>query len=138
MKKQAKGFKSQAFKGCRIGLTALSLAVLASNAEPSLDEILRAGSATALQQALQESNRSEFLKLLCEKQKQAKKPPTACFELKQNADRHCLRLKTEDLDIEILTQALSSSFLSPPCRKHLEEKKKVLIYRRKDRLIPGL
>ena len=127
------GFK-KALKLC-----ALCLFLPAENGQAlSLEGILRAPNATALKQSLEKAEKTEFLKLLCEGQKREKKPPTACFELKQPADTFCLSLKTTDLDSEILMQALSSPFLSPLCRKRLKEKQKLLLYRKKDRLIPGL
>ncbi len=103
-----------------------------------LDRILKANDAKSLRRYVKERDRQAFLKILCKQQKSRRKPPTACYELPLPADPYCLNLKAKDLSLEILGQALQSSFLSPLCRERLKDKQKLLLYRRKDFLLPEL
>jgi len=104
----------------------------------SLDYILKFDDAVSLNQYIKQQSHYIFLKILCERQKENKKPPTACYELSLPADSWCLSLKIRDLNLEILNQALQSSFLTSVCREHLKEKQKILLYRKKDFLLPEL
>lgn len=104
----------------------------------SLDKIFKFNDAAGLKSYIREQNHKDFLKKLCFQQKKNKTPPSACYELGQPADSHCLGLKTEDLSVGVLNEALKSSFLSVDCRKHLQQKRKILIYRQKDFLLPQL
>ena len=103
-----------------------------------LDDILKANDATSLKSYIKQYKHQKFLEILCEKQKENRKPAIACYELSLNVDSWCFSLKMEDLNLEILNQALKSKFLSFPCRKYLEEKLEILIYRKKDFLLPEL
>ena len=103
-----------------------------------LDEIFKANDTASLKQHIEKENQRLFLKSLCNKQKENKKPPTACYKLALPADESCLSLKISDLGLEILEEALKSSFLSSICKKHLEKLQKLLLYRRKDFLLPEL
>lgn len=104
----------------------------------SLDTILRADNAASLKRHVKKQNQRDFLKILCEKQKSQKKVPMACYELSLSADPWCLKLRLNDLEFESVEKALKSPFLSSICRKHLNNKKKILIYREKDFLLPEL
>lgn len=104
----------------------------------SLDKIFQANDATSLKSHVKKHDQQNFLKILCEKQKKNKKPPVACYELSLSADSWCLSLKLEDLNLEILNQTLQSKFLSTSCYEHLKKKQKILIYRKKDFLLPEL
>ena len=104
----------------------------------SLDKILKINDARSLKTYIQEENRQNFLKILCQKQKANQKPPVACYKIGLNPDTHCLSLKIADLNFKILKEALGSSTLSAPCRNHLSEKQKILLYRKKDFLNPGV
>lgn len=104
----------------------------------SLDSVFKFNDATSLNRYIKRQNHRAFLEILCKKQKENKKPPTACYELSQPADSWCLSLKTGDLSLEILSQALQSSFLSSVCREYLRGKQKLLLYRDKDFLLPEL
>ena len=96
----------------------------------SLDKIFRFDDAKSLRSYLKRQNYQTFLKILCKKQKE-KKPPLACYEFFLAEDSLCLDLKLKNLNLEILNESLKSKFLTPPCRKHLKKKKKILIYRKK-------
>ena len=102
----------------------------------SLDAILRANDAVSLNSYIKKSKNKAFLKILCENQKKSQAIPTACYELSLKADMWCLNLK--NLRIKALDQALKSSFLSSSCRDHLKRKRKLLLYREKDKLLPEL
>ena len=104
----------------------------------SLDSIFKANDAASLKSYIQQDNHQIFLKILCEKQKTNKKPPAACYKLSFPADPWCLSLKIGDLDFKTLDESLKSSFLSSVCREHLKEKQKILLYRKKDFLLPEL
>ena len=104
----------------------------------SLDQILRANDAKSLRSYVKKWERENFLRILCQKQKENKKPPVACYELGLNVDTWCLSLTWENLNLTILTQALRSKFLSSSCRKYLKKKQRILLYRKKDLLLPEL
>ena len=103
-----------------------------------LEKILKANDAASLRSSVKEHNHKDFLKILCEKQKENKKPPTACYELFLSSDPWCFRLKVKELSLENLKKALQSSFLSSSCREYLKKKQKILFYRQKDFLLPEL
>ena len=104
----------------------------------SLDKIFKINDAASLNVYVKQQDHHTFLKILCKKQKENKKPPTACYELSITADPWCLSLKIENLNLKILKQALQSSFLSSVCREYLREKQKILLYQKKDFLLPEL
>lgn len=104
----------------------------------SLDKIFRLNDAKSLRAYVKKQNHQTFLNFLCKKQKENKKPPLACYELSLTEDSSCLNLKLKNLNLEILNKSLKSKFLTPSCRKHLRKKKKILIYRKKDFLLPEL
>ena len=104
----------------------------------SLDEIFRAKDAKSLRASIKKQERKAYLGLVCKKQKEGQLPPFACYELSLPADPWCLDLKIKQLNLEILKEALSSKALSALCRKHLEKKQKILLYRQKDSLLPEL
>ena len=103
-----------------------------------LNDILRAKDTKSLEAIVKKQERKAYLELVCKKQKEGKNPPSACYELSLPADPWCLDLKIDQLNLEILKEALSSKALSAPCRKHLEKKQKILLYRQKDSLLPEL
>ena len=103
-----------------------------------LEQIFQESDARSLKFSVEKYRNRNFLEILCEKQKEKRKPPTACYELSLNVDAWCLRLKLRDLKLPELQRALESKFLSVSCRKHLEKQKKILIYRQKDFLIPEI
>lgn len=95
-----------------------------------------------------------FLKLqsqLCAEQKNKSKIPTACYQslgksFKKNSDSQnqnefvkidswCLNLHIEDLTLDDLTKFKDADLLSPTCNKHLEQKKRIFKYRKKDFLL---
>ena len=104
----------------------------------TLDSLLKANDAASLKSYIKGQNRITFLKILCKKQKEFRKPPIACYELSLSADFWCLSLKIEDLNLKVLEEALQSSFLPSICHKYLKEKQKILFYRKKDVLLPKL
>lgn len=104
----------------------------------SLEQIFRADNAVRLNQLKVKEERELFLALLCEKQKKARKIPQACYEISKPADSWCLDLKAKDLNIKSIDSALRSSFLSSLCHKHLKEQRNLLVYRKKDFLLPEL
>ena len=103
-----------------------------------LDFILKADDAMSLKARAQSARERDFLESLCARQKSYKTPPSACYKLALPADSWCLALKIEDLKLETLEEALKSPFLSLNCRLWLEEKRKILFYRKKDFLLPEL
>ena len=103
-----------------------------------LDRIFKANDAESLKLYIKQNDHQIFLKILCEKQKENKKPPTACYEMSLPADSWCLSLTVGNLNLELLDEALQSSLLSSACREHLKEKQKTLLYRKKDFLLPEL
>lgn len=119
----------------RILILLLLLLASDSTSALSVEEILKINNATSLKAQIQQRKNQDFLKRLCWKQKENNKTPTACYQLQKPADNWCLNLQTGDLNMEILKVTLESSFLSSSCRKHLKQKEKVLLYRRKDLLL---
>ena len=103
-----------------------------------LDKILRFNDAASLKSYIKENNQKNFLKILCEKQKENQRIPLACYELSLDADFWCLQLDVEKLNLKILNSSLSSKSLSLVCREHLQEKQKLLLYREKDFFLPEL
>lgn len=104
----------------------------------SLDKIFRFNDTASLKSYIQKQNKQNFLKILCEKQKSMRKIPTACYELSLPADFWCLNLKIKELDMAGLNKALKNSFLSSICREYLQKKQQILVYRKKDFLLPEL
>ena len=104
----------------------------------SLDKIFQANDAASLKSYVKQYEYQTFLKTLCKKQKEHNKPPVACYELSLPVDSSCFSLKLKDLNLKNLNQTLQSNFLSPPCQKHLKQKQKILLYRKKDFLLPEL
>ena len=103
-----------------------------------LEQIFQANDANSLKQSVKKDKERAFLNLLCAKQKEKRKPPTACYALSLKPDLFCLRLTLKDLKEPEVEKALESRFLSLPCRLHLKRQRRVLIYRQKDFLIPEL
>lgn len=104
----------------------------------SLNKIFKFDDAPSLKLYVREQNHQQLLKALCDKQKENRKPPTACYELALPVDSWCLRLNIHNLSVKTLNEAIKSSFLSSLCSEHLKEKHKILIYRQKDFLLPEL
>ena len=110
-----------------------------SSSALSLDSILNANDAVSLKQSVKQYERKSFLEKLCKKQKELGKIPKACYELGLSADLWCFSLKLEELRmLKNVEKALESKFLSKKCREHLEKKKKILIYKQDDFLLPEL
>ena len=103
-----------------------------------LDRIFKANDAESLRSYIKQRDHQIFLKILCEKQKENRKPPTACYELALPADSWCLSLKVGNLNLKLLDEVLQSSLLSSICREHLKEKQKILLYRKQDFFLPEL
>ncbi len=103
-----------------------------------LDKIFQFNDATSLKSYVKNQERHSFLKILCKKQKENKIPPIACYKLSLPADLWCLSLKLKNLSLEIINLALKSKVLSSPCRNHLMNQRKILLYRQKDFLLPEL
>ena len=104
-----------------------------------LESILKANDAGGLKQLIQKHEKTKFLEKLCERQKETKEIPTACYKLSVNADFWCLNLKLEDPRLlKKLERALKVNSLSKKCREHLKTRKKILIYRQKDFFLPEL
>ena len=61
----------------------------------SLEQILNANDAKSLKSSVQQHKSRSFLKILCEKQKEKQRPPTACYEISLNADFLVLSLKVK-------------------------------------------
>ena len=101
--------------------------------EGNIREILHAPDRKTLENVMEKQNRQEFLKQLCQTQKQFSKIPWGCYELqpfsKQN-DPFCLKLSVKDLTIEAVKKALSVKTLSSRCRMHLNLKLRILNYRK--------
>jgi len=107
--------------------------------KPSLDSILRVKDSEDLQSLIYRFENTEFLRKLCDKQKQEKKIPVACYQLGQKSDFWCLHLKLEDpRQLKEINQALKSPYLSKQCWKSLKIKTDILKYRKKDLFLPEL
>lgn len=104
----------------------------------SLDQIFQFNDAVSLKYYIKQHKHQTFLKTLCKKQTEYKKAPVACYELSLPVDSLCLGLKLKNLNLESLNQVLQSKFLSSSCQKHLKKKQKILLYRKKDFLLPEL
>ena len=103
-------------------------------AETMIQGILHAPTLQKLQIHLKKHKALSFQKTLCEKQLQLKAIPYACYsfpELKEVADSHCLELRIKNVTLSSLKKALPFH-LSTPCRKHLKNFEKILLYRQKD------
>ena len=101
-----------------------------------IHKILHAPDIETLKKIIKQEERSEFLKQLCEKQKQFSRIPWSCYELyplDNTYDPFCLKLKLKDLEIDSIKQAISSKTLSTACRKHLSFQLKILNYRKSKR-----
>lgn len=96
-------------------------------------KIMHAPDLKTLKQIIKQEEKNNFLKQLCKKQKQFSRIPWGCYELyplDNTYDPFCLKLKLKDLEIDSLKQAISLKTLSGACRKHLNFKLKILIYRK--------
>lgn len=100
-----------------------------------LDKILKARDIQSLELNLKRYKKDFFLRTLCDKQKARSQVPTACYELSLPVDFLCLSLEVKDFSLQNLELSLKSPFLSSACRSHLNFKKKILLYRKKDLLL---
>ena len=69
------------------------------------------------------------------------RPPSPQKALRQqmaDLDSFCLSLTVFDFDRELLGPSLQTKEISPPCRRHLKEKLKILNYRKQDELVPKI
>ena len=101
-----------------------------------IHKILHAPNIKTLKEIIEQQEKNDFLKQLCEKQKQFSGIPWSCYELhpfEKTYDPSCLKLKLKDLKIDFIKQAVSLKTLSPACRKHLNLKLKILQYRKSKR-----
>ena len=103
-----------------------------------LQDILMADNAASLRSSIKKYEQKVFLNILCERQKQNKKPPTACYELGIFKDEWCLRLSFKDVQFLDFNFTFKTMPLSSACRKHLKHKQRLLSYRLKDFLLPEL
>ena len=117
----------------------------------SLDKILRANDAASLKRHVQKEKDLFFLRSLCAKKNtpgiKKSGPLAACYRLLSlrkgfmslsALDSRCLSLKTSHFDRDLLKQSLQTREISPACRRRLTEKLKILSYRKRDELVPGL
>ncbi|MBC6415005.1 MAG: hypothetical protein GDA46_01240 [Bdellovibrionales bacterium] len=118
----------------------LSLFLFSSTAlSLPLDLIFQAQTVKELKNHIEKEKNKIFLIKMCEKQKENKKIPVACYQLKENADPWCLNLNLEDLrQLKAIEKSLEMPFLSKKCKDHLQKRKKILQYRKKDYFLPEL
>lgn len=105
-----------------------------------VQEILHASTLPGLQQQIRDRKSQAFQRMLCEKQLVLKTPPYACYafpDLRKAADSLCLELRIQNVTLSSLKRTLTKS-LSPSCRKHLKNFKKILLYRKKDAFLEDL
>ena len=113
----------------------------------SLDEILRADKAS-IKLYVKEQKRMLFLDSVCKRQRERGiEPPTACFESyfigtdkggENLGEEFCLSASPSRLNLEILQNLKKKKGLSQACRRHLLGLEKILLYRKKDFLLPEL
>ena len=106
----------------------------------NIHKILHAPDIKTLQKIIKQGERGDFLKQLCEKQKQLSRIPWSCYELHpfdSSHDPFCLKLKLKDLKIDSIKQAVALKTLSAACQKHLNFKLKVLNYRKSKKEAAG-
>ena len=107
-----------------------SLTVFAKNLNP----ILQAQSLKELKKFTAQRKEKEFLNLLCEKQQAFGQIPWACYSISKNNSHlnfWCLNLNTAKLHKKDLVVALQKRGLSSPCKSHLQNLLKRLLYREK-------
>ncbi|MGI9549387.1 MAG: hypothetical protein ACR2M7_05405 [Bdellovibrionales bacterium] len=107
----------------------------------SFKKILHSKTQKELESSLKKEETNLLLKTLCQKEKKLHKIPLSCYQMlptSKQVDFWCLSLKVSKLDLSSIKQALNKSFLSLKCQDHLKEKQKLLIYRKKDFLLPEL
>ncbi len=107
----------------------------------SLETILQASTVEQIQRSLKKEETSTLLRLLCEKEKKEHLVPLSCYKLSKNpseVDFWCLSLKFSHLKSKNLEKTLKINGLSPACRNHLKKTLRILIYRKKDFLLPEL
>ena len=105
-----------------------------------VQEILHASTPQQLQLQIKTLSFQAFQRTLCKKQIQLKTLPHACYtlpDLRKAADSLCLELVIQNVTLSSLKKALLKS-LSVPCRKHLKNFEKILLYRKKDAFLEDL
>ena len=109
--------------------------------EGDIHDILHAPDKKTLESVIENQKKLRFLKTLCQTQKEFSKIPWACYELQPFEKKHdpfCLKLSVKNLETSSLKKALALKSLSSLCRKHLDEKLKILNYRKSKKMLDTL